>query len=270
MLEVLRRFWCAGPLNADEGDELLKNLYLLRPELFFFALASDSKRASIVSFGCRILSTIPRLLIKLSLHKMEQVSQPNRSLLAFCWFKVRNSETVFSIWSITVWVCCKLFIPTKSCCCWGLESTRLLLPGERRCIISLPRSLFSSWRLAASWLLLLLLLQKAEELFVVSVLSFWDLSSTKVISWLHDDVNCWSEALADSDFILVVRYLFTWRSSCLRSFFSLRSDSRLSISAADKGSPEQVWGCELWAGRPGPFLVFSFLRHFARRFWNQT
>jgi hypothetical protein len=26
----------------------------------------------------------------------------------------------------------------------------------------------------------------------------------------------------------------------------------------------------LCAGRPGPFFVCSFLRHLARRFWNQT
>lgn len=36
------------------------------------------------------------------------------------------------------------------------------------------------------------------------------------------------------------------------------------------GSPEQVWGWALCAGRPGPFFVCSFFLHFARRFWNQT
>lgn len=36
------------------------------------------------------------------------------------------------------------------------------------------------------------------------------------------------------------------------------------------GSPEQVCGCALCAGLPGPFLVCSRLRHFALRFWNQT
>ena len=36
------------------------------------------------------------------------------------------------------------------------------------------------------------------------------------------------------------------------------------------GSPEQVWGCALWAGRPGPFFVFSFFLYFALLFWYHT
>lgn len=36
------------------------------------------------------------------------------------------------------------------------------------------------------------------------------------------------------------------------------------------GSPEQVCGWALCAGRPGPFLVCSFFRHLARKFWNHT
>ena len=71
-------------------------------------------------------------------------------------------------------------------------------------------------------------------------------------------------------FSLVVKYLLTCRSNCFLSFFSRLSHSRFSISSADNGSPEHVWGCELCAGLPGPFLVFSFLRHLARLFWNQT
>ena len=50
----------------------------------------------------------------------------------------------------------------------------------------------------------------------------------------------------------------------------LRSRSFRSSSSAGIGSPEQVWGWALCAGRPGPFLVCSFLRHLARRFWNHT
>jgi hypothetical protein len=46
--------------------------------------------------------------------------------------------------------------------------------------------------------------------------------------------------------------------------------SRAFSSFGGIGSPEQDWGCALWAGRPGPFFVCSFFRHFARRFWNQT
>ena len=55
-------------------------------------------------------------------------------------------------------------------------------------------------------------------------------------------------------------------SSDLRSFLSLRSRSLRSNSSAGIGSPEQVCGCALCAGRPGPFFVCSFLRHLARRF----
>ncbi len=58
--------------------------------------------------------------------------------------------------------------------------------------------------------------------------------------------------------------------SCFRFFFSTRSNSRRAISSGSIGSPLQVVGWELWAGRPGPFFVFSFLRHLARRFWNHT
>ena len=58
--------------------------------------------------------------------------------------------------------------------------------------------------------------------------------------------------------------------TCLVSFLSLRCCSRLSISSGGMGSPEQVWGWALWAGRPGPFLVLSCFLHLARLFWNQT
>ena len=54
------------------------------------------------------------------------------------------------------------------------------------------------------------------------------------------------------------------------SFLSLLCCSLLSISSGGMGSPEQVWGCALWAGRPGPFFVLSSFRHLARLFWNQT
>lgn len=54
--------------------------------------------------------------------------------------------------------------------------------------------------------------------------------------------------------------------------FPLRSTyrSRACSSGSGIGAPLQLCGCALWAGRPGPFLVCSFLRHLARRFWNQT
>ena len=58
--------------------------------------------------------------------------------------------------------------------------------------------------------------------------------------------------------------------TCLVSFLSLRCCSRLSISSGGMGSPEQVWGWALCAGRPGPFLVLSCFLHLARLFWNQT
>ena len=58
--------------------------------------------------------------------------------------------------------------------------------------------------------------------------------------------------------------------TCLVSFLSLRCCSRLSISSGGMGSPEQVWGWALCAGRPGPFLVLSSFLHLARLFWNQT
>ena len=60
------------------------------------------------------------------------------------------------------------------------------------------------------------------------------------------------------------------RSSDFRSFFSRRSRSLRSSSSSGMGSPLHVCGCALCAGRPGPFFVCSFLRHLARRFWNQT
>lgn len=59
-------------------------------------------------------------------------------------------------------------------------------------------------------------------------------------------------------------------SSCFLSFFSRLSLSLRSISSGGIGSPEQVCGWALCAGRPGPFFVFSFFRHLARRFWNHT
>ena len=59
-------------------------------------------------------------------------------------------------------------------------------------------------------------------------------------------------------------------SKDLRSFFSLRSLSLRRSSSSGIGSPLQVCGCALCAGRPGPFLVCSFFLHFARRFWNHT
>jgi len=59
-------------------------------------------------------------------------------------------------------------------------------------------------------------------------------------------------------------------SSCFRRFFASRCSSRLSSSSGGMGSPLQVCGCALCAGRPGPFFVCSRLRHFARRFWNHT
>ncbi|OCT55350.1 hypothetical protein XELAEV_18002774mg [Xenopus laevis] len=58
--------------------------------------------------------------------------------------------------------------------------------------------------------------------------------------------------------------------SCLRFFLSNFSSSFLAISSGSMGSPLQVVGWELWAGLPGPFLVFSFFLHLALRFWNQT
>lgn len=60
------------------------------------------------------------------------------------------------------------------------------------------------------------------------------------------------------------------RSRAFWSFFRRRARSRARSSAGGMGSPEQDWGWALWAGRPGPFFVCSFLRHLARRFWNQT
>ena len=61
-----------------------------------------------------------------------------------------------------------------------------------------------------------------------------------------------------------------WWLTCLVSFLSLLCCSLLSISSGGMGSPEQVWGWALWAGRPGPFLVLSSFLHLALLFWNQT
>ena len=53
------------------------------------------------------------------------------------------------------------------------------------------------------------------------------------------------------------------RSSWRRCLRSRRSSSRRVISSGSIGSPLHVSGCALWAGRPGPFRVFSHLRYLA-------
>lgn len=68
----------------------------------------------------------------------------------------------------------------------------------------------------------------------------------------------------------LARSFRAWRSRAFCSFFRRRARSRARSSAGGIGSPEQDWGWALWAGRPGPFFVCSFLRHLARLFWNQT
>lgn len=70
--------------------------------------------------------------------------------------------------------------------------------------------------------------------------------------------------------IPLARSFLAWRSKAFCSFFLLLARSRARSSAGGMGSPEQDCGWALWAGRPGPFLVCSFFRHFALRFWNQT
>lgn len=60
-------------------------------------------------------------------------------------------------------------------------------------------------------------------------------------------------------------------SSCWR--FRIRLSSRMRSSSSGIGTPLHVRpGCSraCWAGRPGPFLVFSRFLHLARRFWNHT
>ena len=76
--------------------------------------------------------------------------------------------------------------------------------------------------------------------------------------------------LAMSTWMPLSANFFCCFSSDLSSFFSLRSRSFRSSSSAGIGSPEHVCGWALWAGRPGPFFVCSFLRHLALRFWNHT
>lgn len=92
--------------------------------------------------------------------------------------------------------------------------------------------------------------------------------------WPEILLRCWvshsARRLARSTWIPLRANFFCCFSSDLSSFFSFRSRSLRSNSSAGIGSPEHVCGCALWAGRPGPFFVCSFLRHFARLFWNQT
>ena len=59
-------------------------------------------------------------------------------------------------------------------------------------------------------------------------------------------------------------------SCSFRYFFSSRCLSLLSNSSGGIGVPLHVRGRTLCAGRPGLLRVCSFLRHLARRFWNQT
>lgn len=79
------------------------------------------------------------------------------------------------------------------------------------------------------------------------------------------DPGVWNNSPAKSLFC-DLRSLF----SCFRFFFSILSSSLRAISSGSMGSPLQVVGWELCAGRPGPFFVFSFFLHLALRFWNQT
>ena len=81
--------------------------------------------------------------------------------------------------------------------------------------------------------------------------------------------------ILDKSYLCKINNLFTCSffccfSNCFNNFFSRLSRSFLSSSSGEMGSPEQVCGCALCAGRPGPFFVFSFLRNLARRFWNHT
>lgn len=92
--------------------------------------------------------------------------------------------------------------------------------------------------------------------------------------WPDNLLRCWvshsARRLAMSTWMPLSASFFCCFSKDLSSFFSLRSRSFRSNSSAGIGSPEQVCGWALWAGRPGPFFVCSFLRHLARRFWNHT
>jgi len=90
----------------------------------------------------------------------------------------------------------------------------------------------------------------------------------------HSLLACWDShsfrSVSKSTCTPLAANFLCCRSKLLSNFFCRRSRSLRRNSSAGIGSPEQVTGCALWAGRPGPFLVCSFFLHFARRFWNHT
>jgi len=93
-------------------------------------------------------------------------------------------------------------------------------------------------------------------------------SSTKRCSFRHGRLvftGRVSNSLEEADDSLSMR-----TPACRRSFRWSLSRSRRHSSSGGIGTPLQVNGRTLCAGRPGFLRVCSFLRHLARRFWNHT
>ena len=65
-----------------------------------------------------------------------------------------------------------------------------------------------------------------------------------------------------STWIPLAASFFCCFSSCFINLRSLRLASFRMSSSWEMGSPEQVWGWALWAGRPGPFLVFDYMENY--------
>lgn len=93
----------------------------------------------------------------------------------------------------------------------------------------------------------------------------WSLSVTCDTPLSLSDPGVWNKSPETSLF-----WDFSSRRSCFRFFFSILLSSLRAISSGSMGSPLQLVGWALWAGRPGPFFVFSFFLHLALRFWNHT
>lgn len=85
---------------------------------------------------------------------------------------------------------------------------------------------------------------------LASLVQLMALSSVSV--WCIASVNV---AVFTPGFTFDCCNLFTCLSNCLRSFFSLFSLSRFTISSGGIGSPLHVWGCALCAGLPGPNMI---------------
>ena len=100
-------------------------------------------------------------------------------------------------------------------------------------------------------------------------------SSLSTSSWQRSSTRTSSDDSRLSPVpLLVCRFRFSSRrssrSSCFLRCLSTFSVRRRCVSSGSMGAPLQVCGLALWAGRPGPFFVFSHFRHLARRFWNHT